>query len=88
MVVSKYSKSNSKKNLHENNSIFAGRKTPSSDAKHSGGKYEVEPEKQDEPVDDHLDPLGGNEDDIDEFIKRHLGEDETKKPVKSEEEKA
>ena len=80
VVVSKYSKSNSKQNLHESNSIFAGRKTPSSETKHHGGKYEAESNQQDELDDDHLDPLGGNEDDIDDFIKRHLADEETKKP--------
>lgn len=87
VVVSKYSKSSSKQNLHESNSIFAGRKTPGSDK-----KYENEPEEQEEPEDDHrLEPLGGSEDDIDEFIKRHLQEERpdatTDKPDKTEEEK-
>jgi len=67
VVVSKYSKSSSKQNLHESNSIFAGRKTPGSDK-----KYENEPDEADEPEDHRLEPLGGSEDDIDEFIKRHL----------------
>ena len=73
VVVSKYSKSSSKQNLHESNSIFAGRKTPGSDK-----KYENEPDEADEPEDHRLEPLGGSEDDIDEFIKRHLQDEETK----------
>lgn len=35
-----------------------------------------------------MQPLGGNEDDIDEFIKRHMAEEDSKKGVKTEEEKA
>ena len=66
-MVSKYSKSSSKQNLHESNSIFAGRRTPGGEK-----KYDNEPEEQEEPEDHHLEPLGGSEDDIDEFIKRHL----------------
>lgn len=60
--------------MHESNSIFAGRRTPLSGEK----KYENDPEDGDEPEDHHLEPLGGSEDDIDEFIKKHMGEDESK----------
>ena len=87
VVVSKYSKSSSKQNLHESNSIFAGRRTPGADK-----KYDNEPEEQDEPEDHRLEPLGGSEDDIDEFIKRHLQDEESKQTAskggdKTEEEK-
>jgi len=77
VVVSKYSKSNSKQNLHESNSIFGGRKTPTMDSA-AEGKYENDPEDQDEAEDHHLQPLGSDDDDIDEFIKRHMGEEESK----------
>ena len=73
VVVSKYSKTSSKQNLHESNSIFAGRRTPS-DKK----IVDNEPEEQEEPEDHRLEPLGGSEDDIDEFIKRHLQDEESK----------
>ena len=78
VVVSKYSKSNSKTNLHDSKNVFGGRKTPGLS----------EPEEQDSPEEHHLEPLGGSEDDIDEFIKRHLDEEGSKKPDKTEEEKA
>ena len=85
--MSKYSKSSSKQNLHESNSIFGGRRTPGTDK-----KYDNEPEEQEEPEDHRLEPLGGSEDDIDEFIKRHLQDEEkknsgTSKADKTEEEK-
>lgn len=70
VVVSKYSK-NGSNNVHESNSIFAGKRTPVSNEK----KYENDPEDGDEPEDHHLEPLGGSEDDIDEFIKKHMGDD-------------
>lgn len=41
-------------------------------------KYDNEPEEQDDPDDHHLEPLGGSEDDIDEFIKRHLADEDSK----------
>ena len=85
VVVSKYSKSSSKQNLHESNSIFAGRRTP------TDKKFDNEPEEQEEPEDHRLEPLGGSEDDIDEFIKRHLQDEERKQAAskgnKTEEEK-
>lgn len=93
VVVSKYSKSSSKQNLHESNSIFAGRRTPSSQDLNknsvNGSKYDNEPEDPDEPEDHHLEPLGGSEDDIDEFIKRHLADEDAKEKSlgKTEEEK-
>lgn len=72
--------------MHESNSIFAGRRTPGTDK-----KYDNEPEEQEEPEDHRLEPLGGSEDDIDEFIKRHLQDEESKgaasKTDKTEEEK-
>lgn len=58
--------------MHESNSIFAGRRTP------SDKKIDNEPEEQEEPEDHRLEPLGGSEDDIDEFIKRHLQDEESK----------
>ena len=78
--MSKYSKSSSKQNLHENSSIFAGRKTPTSEGKNAGKYPDAEPDAQDEPEDDHLEPLGDSEDDIDEFIKRHLENEEINRP--------
>ena len=81
VVVSKYSKSSSKQNLHESNSIFGGRKTP------TDRQFDDEREELEEPEDHHLEPLGANsEDDIDEFIKRHL-EDEKTGPAPKQEEK-
>lgn len=70
--MSKYSKSSSKQNLHESNSIFAGRRTPSEK------KLDIDLEEDEEGEDHHLEPLGGSEDDIDEFIKRHLQDEENK----------
>jgi len=80
VVVSKYSKNSSKQNLHESSSIFAGRKTPTGDGKNPGKYADAEPDEPDEPEDDHLEPLGGSEDDIDEFIKRHLENEEINRP--------
>ena len=76
VVVSKYSKggnSGSKTNLHDSNSIFGGRKTPGSDS-----KGDVDGEEPDDLGGEHhhLEPLGGSEDDIDEFIKKHLEDSE------------
>jgi len=86
--VSKYSKSGSNSNLHENSSIFAGRRTPLSGEKKSDG----DGEDGEEPDDHHLEPLGASEDDIDEFIKKHMGEEEAKiaasKGKQTEEQKA
>ena len=72
--MSKYNKNGggSKTNLHESNSIFAGRRTPTD-------KQLQEPEEVEELEDQHLEPLGGSEDDIDEFIKKHLETDDGKK---------
>lgn len=81
--------------MHESNSIFAGRRTPSQQDLNNkntvnGSKYDNEPEDPEEPEDHHLEPLGGSEDDIDEFIKRHLADEDAKDKSsanKSEEEK-
>ena len=70
--MSKYSKQGSKQNLHESNSIFANKRGSAEK------KYENEPEEQEEPEDHHLEPHGGSEDDIDEFIKRHLADEDQK----------
>jgi hypothetical protein len=80
VVVSKYSKNSSKQNLHENSSIFAGRKTPTSDGINAGKYTDAESDEQDEPEDENLGPLSGSEDDIDEFIKRHLENEEINRP--------
>ena len=58
--------------MHEGNSIFANKRSSAEK------KYDNEPEEQDEPEDHHLEPLGGSEDDIDEFIKRHLADEDQK----------
>ena len=80
VVVSKYNKSSSKTNLHDSvtktssNSIFAGRMSPS---------LPTEPKYKRE-ADDTVaagssvtsKETGDNEDEIDDFIKKHLEEDE------------
>ena len=80
MVVSKYNKSSSKTNLHDSvtksssNSIFAGRMSPSLP---SEPKYKRE-------ADDSVGAgsnvattgTGENEDEIDDFIKKHLEDDD------------
>ena len=74
VIVSKYSKNGSSQNLHDSNSIFAGRRTPAGQDR----KGEADHEDIEEPEEHHLEPLGGSEDDIDDFIKKHLADEDKK----------